>query len=151
MSENEKSALKRVLERYGLKSVKSVKTVEEVVKDADLIDITKIDDDLVDEVGRVTDFDNLSKTTQKRIILLGMTIKMAEEGKNGLTLEEVIEATNEFYVELLLEYLVRMKILERRGKWSWRTRKQCEYRLSEGGKRVLKLMKIFEEPGKEGG
>jgi hypothetical protein len=60
---------------------------------------------------------------------------MAREGKEKLTEEEFVEAINDFYIDILLEYNVRKGLLIRIGNWSYKTMQECRYKLTEKGKK----------------
>jgi len=100
--------------------------LKEIVKDAEKIDITKLPDDLINKVAE-SKFEDLPDDIKDFIILTGGTLKMAREGRISLTKKEFIEAANEFYVQFLLEYLVRKGFLKRLGKWSYKTMLDLEY------------------------
>jgi hypothetical protein len=100
--------------------------LKEIVKDAEKTDITKLPDDLINKVAE-SKFEDLPDDIKDFIILTGGTLKMAREGRISLTKKEFIEAANEFYVQFLLEYLVRKGFLKRLGKWSYKTMLDLEY------------------------
>ena len=118
-------------------------TLEEIVRVAEKIDITKFPDDLINKVAEAKNFEDLPDDLQGFIITTGGLLRMAREGKEKLTEEELVEAINDFYIDLVLEYNVRKGFLERIGKWSYKTMQECRYKLTEKGKKKGK--KILEE------
>ena len=117
-------------------------TLEEIVRVAEKIDITKFPDDLINKVAEAKNFEDLPDDLQGFIITTGGLLRMAREGKEKLTEEELVEAINDFYIDLVLEYNVRKGFLERIGKWSHKTMQECKYKLTEKGekegKRILR-------------
>lgn len=110
-------------------------TLEEIVRVAEKIDITKLPDDLINKVAYSKKLDDIPKDIQSFIIVTGGLLRMAKEGKNSLTEEEFVEAINDFFVDILLEYCVRKGLLIRIGKWSYKTMDECKYKLTEKGEK----------------
>jgi len=110
-------------------------TLEEIVKVAKKLDITKLPDDLVNKVANSKKFEDLPKDIQSFIITAGGLLRMAREGKDSLAENEFVEAINDFYIDLVLEYNVRKGFLERIGKWSYKTMQECKYKLTEKGEK----------------
>ena len=117
-------------------------TLEEIVRVAEKIDITKFPDDLVNKVAEAKNFEDLPDDLQGFIITTGGLLRMAREGKDSLTENEFVEAIKDFYIDILLEYNVRKGLLIRIGKWSYKTMQECKYKLTEKGekegKRILR-------------
>jgi len=117
-------------------------TLEEIVRVAEKIDITKFPDDLINKVAEAKNFEDLPDDLQGFIITTGGLLRMAREGKDSLAENEFVEAINDFYIDILLEYNVRKGFLIRIGNWSYKTMQECKYKLTEKGekegKRILR-------------
>jgi hypothetical protein len=110
-------------------------TLEEIVRVAEKINITKLPDDLINKVAESKKFEDIPKDIQSFIITAGGLLRMAREGKEKLTEEEFVEAINDFYIDILLEYNVRKGYLVRIGNWSYKTMQECKYKLTEKGEK----------------
>jgi hypothetical protein len=102
---------------------------------AEKIDITKLPDDLINKVADSKKFEDIPEDIQSFIITAGGLLRMAREGKEKLTEEEFVEAINDFYIDILLEYNVRKGFLIRIGDWNYKTMQECRYKLTEKGKK----------------
>jgi hypothetical protein len=102
---------------------------------AEKVDITKLPDNLINKVADSKKFEDIPEDIQSFIITTGGLLRMAREGKEKLTEEEFVEAINDFYIDILLEYNVRKGYLVRIGNWNYKTMQECKYKLTEKGKK----------------
>jgi hypothetical protein len=116
--------------------------IKSIIECAKMIDITKLDDKMLEEVARSKRFSNLPKKLQCDIMLIACVLKQAQLNKR-LSEKEVIEAVNDFYIELCLEYLVRKGLMKRIGKWGYKSFGKCAYKLTKKGEKEGK--KLFEK------
>ncbi len=75
---------------------------------------------LIDEVGSVKSSDELSPEAELAIFRAAMLLEVARLGRDKLTADGVADAFKLLFSELKLEYPVRMELVERVGRWSWR-------------------------------
>ena len=118
--------------------------MKDLVDLAEKMDITKMKEEMINKVMNVKSFAELDEDLRCDIMLMGMVLKEAKL-KRGLSEEEVCNACNEMYIEMVLEGLVRKGDVERIGKWRWDTFDKCEYRLTKQGEssavQLLKKLK----------
>lgn len=114
--------------------------IKKTIKLAEKIDMTKFKDSFVKKVADAKNFDDLPQKIIDDILLIAGTICQARN-KGSFTKKECEKATEELYINLLLEANVRKGWMKRIGKWRY-DNDTAKYKITKKGEREVKGMGI---------
>jgi len=121
--------------------IAEIKKIKEI---AENFDITKVPDKILEKIADTKSFEEAinQKDIGEYILGISFILGCAKKNKNSLTEKEFGEEAFNFYIELLLEYMVRKGMLERDGKWTYKTSNEVRYReTKKGEEEAIKILK----------